>query len=460
MAWHPDAPRQRPIDDFDALYRGHVTDVYRYSLSLVRDPADAEDVTQTTFLNAYAAPTRSSAGKPRPWLIAIARNVCHERYRQARCADRSRSRCTRLPTTPDENHGVRAEADHLARCKASRAVSGWRSSSTGSTGAPAPRSRQKLEIGEATVSGLLTRGRNNLRLQLDQGMTCERAQWASPRLWANGLPRAERRAAIAHLRNCESCSVAGRVPALALGPARSAHPGFPLRRPAGRRPAPGRRRRPRRRDGGRRGGRDDRVRRRRPRPGTTGRRRRRPRPSLALPLWTRTSTHRLSASTWLGRTGRCAPGDDRGCRRHEDDSVAGDRRTAAPAAPRVERGRPRRPAQCPRQREQARRPRSPVSSGGSPVIRRRRGRSRRASDHDVVRARPSPTPNPTASTGADAPQPVSTPADTPVVNSGSTDATTARVNAFCNGGTPPGQAKSRHHACPARPRTTSRLRDR
>ena len=50
-----------------------------------------------------------------------------------------------------------------------------------------------------------------------------------------------------------------RVSALALGAARGAHPGFPLRRAAGRRPAAGRRRRPRRRDGGRRGGRNDRV---------------------------------------------------------------------------------------------------------------------------------------------------------------------------------------------------------
>src|SRR5215470_14794305 len=69
-------------EDFDALYRGHVGDVYRYSLSVVRDPQDAEDVTQTTFLNAY----RSFTGpprKPQAWLLTIARNVCFERYRRA-----------------------------------------------------------------------------------------------------------------------------------------------------------------------------------------------------------------------------------------------------------------------------------------------------------------------------------------------------------------------------------------
>src|SRR4029079_13902420 len=43
---------------FQALYRRYVKDVYHYALALLRNPADAEDVTQTTFLNAYRAYTR------------------------------------------------------------------------------------------------------------------------------------------------------------------------------------------------------------------------------------------------------------------------------------------------------------------------------------------------------------------------------------------------------------------
>src|SRR5689334_21282695 len=79
-----DAPLQ-PVDDadFDALYRGHVGDVYRYSLSLVRNPVDAEDVTQTTFLNAFEALGDHRPRRLRPWLIAIARNVAHERHRES-----------------------------------------------------------------------------------------------------------------------------------------------------------------------------------------------------------------------------------------------------------------------------------------------------------------------------------------------------------------------------------------
>ena len=44
----------------------------------------AEDVTQTTFLNAYRAFRRGERpAKPENWLIAIAHNVCRMRWRQA-----------------------------------------------------------------------------------------------------------------------------------------------------------------------------------------------------------------------------------------------------------------------------------------------------------------------------------------------------------------------------------------
>jgi DNA-directed RNA polymerase specialized sigma24 family protein len=47
---------------FERIYRRHVGDVYRYALAVMRNPTDAEDVTQTTFLNAY----RAYAGGERP----------------------------------------------------------------------------------------------------------------------------------------------------------------------------------------------------------------------------------------------------------------------------------------------------------------------------------------------------------------------------------------------------------
>src|SRR3954465_9322438 len=69
---------------FERLYRKHAGDVYRYALVVLRNEADAEDVTQTTFLNAYKAFEKGE--RPRAaqnWLIAIAHNVCRQRFRQS-----------------------------------------------------------------------------------------------------------------------------------------------------------------------------------------------------------------------------------------------------------------------------------------------------------------------------------------------------------------------------------------
>src|SRR6188508_1358191 len=69
---------------FERLYRKHAGDVYRYALVVLRNQADAEDVTQTTFLNAYRAMEKGERPRsPQNWLIAIAHNVCRQRFRQS-----------------------------------------------------------------------------------------------------------------------------------------------------------------------------------------------------------------------------------------------------------------------------------------------------------------------------------------------------------------------------------------
>jgi RNA polymerase sigma factor (sigma-70 family) len=69
---------------FERLYRSYARDVYRYSLALLRNPADAEDITQTTFLNAYRAYQRGEEPRrPRNWLITIAHNACRSRHLRA-----------------------------------------------------------------------------------------------------------------------------------------------------------------------------------------------------------------------------------------------------------------------------------------------------------------------------------------------------------------------------------------
>src|SRR3954452_23228202 len=69
---------------FESLYTRHVRDVYRYVLSVLRNPAEAEDVTQTPFLNAYRAMQAGAEPRtPQNWLIAIAHNACRSRVRFA-----------------------------------------------------------------------------------------------------------------------------------------------------------------------------------------------------------------------------------------------------------------------------------------------------------------------------------------------------------------------------------------
>jgi RNA polymerase sigma factor (sigma-70 family) len=80
----PEIPVLARNQAFETLYRRYVADVYHYALALLRNPADAEDVTQTTFLNAYRAyQSGLEIEKPQNWLIKIAHNVARSRYARA-----------------------------------------------------------------------------------------------------------------------------------------------------------------------------------------------------------------------------------------------------------------------------------------------------------------------------------------------------------------------------------------
>jgi RNA polymerase sigma factor (sigma-70 family) len=66
---------------FERLYRRHRRDVYGAVLRDVRNPDEAEDVTQIAFMNAFRAIRRGEEPeKPRAWLVTIARNVVRRRY--------------------------------------------------------------------------------------------------------------------------------------------------------------------------------------------------------------------------------------------------------------------------------------------------------------------------------------------------------------------------------------------
>jgi RNA polymerase sigma-70 factor (ECF subfamily) len=71
---------------------GHREALYRYIRSLVRDAAEAEDLTQETLLRAYKKlSTLDDEAKLVPWLYRIATNITYDRFRQASFRQRPRS---------------------------------------------------------------------------------------------------------------------------------------------------------------------------------------------------------------------------------------------------------------------------------------------------------------------------------------------------------------------------------
>ena len=71
--------------DLPTLVREHSSLLYRVALSLVRNPAEAEDVVQDTFLRVLQRPRRlADILEVRPWLVRIAWNLALDRRRRIR----------------------------------------------------------------------------------------------------------------------------------------------------------------------------------------------------------------------------------------------------------------------------------------------------------------------------------------------------------------------------------------
>ncbi|MFZ0168061.1 MAG: sigma-70 family RNA polymerase sigma factor [Candidatus Dormiibacterota bacterium] len=69
---------------FDEVYEQYATQVHRYCLVLLREPAAAEEVAERALVQAFAAFDRSqpSTEYVRLWLLRIARNVCRDYLRE------------------------------------------------------------------------------------------------------------------------------------------------------------------------------------------------------------------------------------------------------------------------------------------------------------------------------------------------------------------------------------------
>jgi RNA polymerase sigma-70 factor, ECF subfamily len=88
---------QSSWERFESLYRSSRDDVYAYVMTLLRDPAAAEDVTALAFERAYRRRRTFDRrrGEERGWLFGIARNAALDELRRRR-------RVAALVTEPSE----------------------------------------------------------------------------------------------------------------------------------------------------------------------------------------------------------------------------------------------------------------------------------------------------------------------------------------------------------------------
>jgi RNA polymerase sigma factor (sigma-70 family) len=205
------AQRQRPDRAFERLYRRHVGDVYRYAYAVLRNQPDAEDVTQTTFMNAYRAFQRGERpDKPHNWLIAIAHNVCRQRFRQSARRPVEVSFGDDVAASLVENDEVPTGEDirralrHLAFSQ--RAALVMRELEGRSYAEIA----DILELTTGAVETLIFRARRALREQLESTLTCSEAELAISKQLDGRLSRAERGALRGHLRECRECATFAR----------------------------------------------------------------------------------------------------------------------------------------------------------------------------------------------------------------------------------------------------------
>lgn len=63
-------------------YEAYSTGVYRFSLSILKDPQLAEDVLQETFLRLLTKHSLPDPGKEQAWLYKVARNLCYDHLRR------------------------------------------------------------------------------------------------------------------------------------------------------------------------------------------------------------------------------------------------------------------------------------------------------------------------------------------------------------------------------------------
>ena len=219
-------------DGLAEAYDRYAAPLYTYCRSLLREPADAADAVQDTFVIAASkvAGLRDQS-RLRPWLYAVARNECHRRLRDK--ASATTSALDQVPEMSDESADVSEGAERAElRALLRSAVRGLGASEQDLIQLQL---RQELDVAEiAAVLGvsrnhahaLLSRARAQLEVSLGALLVarsgrgdCE-ALGALLQDWDGQLNVLMRKRINRHIERCPECTERKRrelAPALLLG---------------------------------------------------------------------------------------------------------------------------------------------------------------------------------------------------------------------------------------------------
>src|SRR3954454_18766031 len=194
---------RRALDD---LYRSHSAEVYRYAYALLGNRSDAEDVTQTTFMNALRALERGERPrKPSNWLITITHNIVRQRFRQQQARPAEVELSGELaheqhedtgPTMPELVKALQRIPPSQREALVLRELEGRSYDEIAQT----------LSLSTSALETLLFRARRSLADELENVATCERAELNLSRQLDGRLSRKEKRRLADHIAECQSCN--------------------------------------------------------------------------------------------------------------------------------------------------------------------------------------------------------------------------------------------------------------
>ena len=190
--------------DFDRLYRHHAPSVYRYAFAVLGNQADAEDVTQQTFLNAYRA--IADGTKPRKaenWLLRIAHNELRRHFRtNGRAVEVELDERLAQPVPESSEPSL---ADVLRALRQLPPIQRSALVMREFEGRSYKEIADVLDISESALEALIFRARRGLAENLKGALTCTEAELALSRRLDGRLARREARRLKEHLHECALC---------------------------------------------------------------------------------------------------------------------------------------------------------------------------------------------------------------------------------------------------------------